>query len=104
MDMSNNPTLDFSEVRTVNAKIKFSFLGYNEKDELIIRLGFECEGSKTFVTVPISYLRLTKILDVLELRSWEEIQRKFARIKINGNYVIAFGNLIEDKWFNVKEG
>lgn len=89
--------------KIVNAKIKFTYLGYNDKDELFIRLGFECEGFKTYTTAPISYLAITKILDVLELRSWEEVQRKFARIQLEGSCVVAFGNLIEEKWFSVKE-
>lgn len=87
----------------INAKIKFTYLGYNDKNQLIVRLGFECEGSKTFTTGTIPFSFVPKILDVLELRSWEEVQRKFARIKLEGSNVVAFGNLIEDKWLKVKE-
>ena len=85
-----------------NAKIKYSFLGTDEEGTPLMQIGFDCKNGTVFSTNKITVLDtgfIKEILDTLEIRSWEELPRKFARIKIDDNKrVVAVGNLIEDKW------
>lgn len=92
--------IDFSE-KVYNAKIKFSFLGFDE-DNLTIwyKIGFDYEYG-TIITEKVclnSPEQIKNILNVLELRSWEELPRKYARIKINGKRIVAIGNVIGNNW------
>ena len=88
-----------------NAKIKFSYLGVDEEGTPVFQLGFECRSGFTLVTekrelVDVAFL--AEILNTLEVRSWEELPRKFARVKTNENKkVVEIGNLIEDKWVRI---
>lgn len=87
--------------RTVNAKIKYSYLGLDEYKNLVIELGFDCElGSVRTEKIELGETVLIEdLLDTLELQRWEDLPRKFARIKVNEmNRVIAVGNLIEERW------
>ena len=91
------------EEKTLNSKIKFSYLGLDENSTLVFQVGFECEGSRTYVTnkIPFNSVKIETLLNALELRSWEELPRKFARIRTQGNRIVAIGNVIEDRWFNI---
>ena len=91
-----------------NAKIKYSFLGVDESEIPLFYLGFEYKENqewKTVSTNKIVFMDTSFIKDLLmtlEVRSWEELPRKFARIKVKDNKVVAIGNLLEDKWVEVK--
>ena len=95
--------ISFGEERILNAKIKFSWLGLEENGSLTFQIGFDCENAKTFITSknPADIEKIKVLLNVLELRSWEELPRKFARIKLNGTRIVAIGNLIENKWLEL---
>ena len=41
---------------------------------------------------------IDSVLSVLDLRSWEEVARKFARIKVMEKQVTEIGNLIDNRW------
>lgn len=91
-----------------NAKIKFSFLGVDEEGILTTYLGFDYRDNYDWHTVKTNEIILLDIslikelLNALEVRSWEELPRKFARVKIENGKVIAVGNLLEDKWVEIK--
>ena len=91
-----------------NAKIKYSFLGVDESGALVAYLGFEYKENNEWQTIKTNEIVLLDpsfikdVLNVLEVRSWEELPRKFARIRIDGFKVGAIGNLIEEKWMEVK--
>ena len=86
--------------KTLNAKIKYSFLGLDENGSLIIQLGFDCElGTvQSNRTDFVDAYFIQEILNTLELQRWEDLPRKYARIKVEGNRVVAVGNLIEERW------
>lgn len=89
----------------INTKIKYSYLGTDEEGTPLMQIGFEGKNGATYATDKITFIDasfIRDILNTLEVRSWEELQRKFARIKVDGKRVIAIGNLIEDKWMEVK--
>ena len=89
----------------INAKIKFSFLGIDEEGTPLMQIGFDAKNGAQYVTDKVTFVDVSIIRDILntlEVRSWEELPRKFARIKLDGRRVVAIGNLIEDKWMEVK--
>ena len=92
------------EPKIYNAKIKFSYLGFDQDASMIWwQLGFDCEcGSFSTTKVCLYDLKqIANILSVLDLRSWEEVARKFVRIKVSDKQVVAIGNLIENKWIQI---
>lgn len=48
---------------------------------------------------------ISRILDVVGVYEWEQLCGRYIRIKHNGlgSTIDEIGNLIEDKWFNVRE-
>ena len=48
---------------------------------------------------------VSKILDVVGVDKWEDLKGKYIRIKDNGwgSTIDEIGNLMEDKWFNLRE-
>lgn len=48
---------------------------------------------------------ISKILEVVGVDTWEELPGKYIRIKDNcwGTTIDDIGNLMEDKWFNLRE-
>ena len=93
-----------------NAKIKFSFLGFDTNGVLCIQLGFECRNGVSYTSDKLMISDsdqdyyfcadiIKDILNVLELNRWEDLPRKFARIEVDDDgIVIAVGNLIEERW------
>lgn len=95
--------------KIVNAKTEFSFLGLSKfTRKFVVQLGFityESGEAKIVRTkeIEINDIKfITDILNYLELQRWEDIPRKFARIKIDTetNQVIALGHWMENKWIN----
>jgi hypothetical protein len=48
---------------------------------------------------------ISEILDVVGVDKWEELPGKYIRFKDNGwgSTIDEIGNIIEDKWFNLRE-
>lgn len=48
---------------------------------------------------------ISKILDVVGVDTWEQLDGKYIRIKDQGwgKTIDEIGNLMEDKWFNLRE-
>ena len=48
---------------------------------------------------------VSKILNVVGVDRWEDLKGKYIRIKDNGwgSTIDEIGNLMEDKWFNLRE-
>ena len=98
-----NNTIEFGASKIQNAKIKFTQSGINENDNLIMQIGFELAGGKVVVTNKFSFDgdKLKDILNVLELRKWEELPKKYARIEILNGTIIKIGNILNDKWVKI---
>lgn len=92
-------------MKIVNAKIKYSYLGFDDNGELTIELGFDCAlGTISTGKYCPSFWKssIEMLLNTLELQRWEDLPRKYARIEINDkNEIIRIGNVIEDKWVMV---
>lgn len=89
--------INFGEERIYNAKIKYSYLGFDSEKLLYIKIGVNTEDGE-FIFEDTKMLDIQNILETLELQSWEEVARKFCRVKVIGGKVVAIGNLIENKW------
>ena len=48
---------------------------------------------------------ISKILDIVGVDTWEDLPGKYIRIKDNGlgSIIEEIGNLMEEKWFNLRE-
>lgn len=48
---------------------------------------------------------ISKVLDVVGVDKWEQLSGQYIRIKDNGwgSTIDEIGNLMEDKWFNLRE-
>ena len=95
--------------KIINAKTEFSFLGLSKfTRKIVVQLGFityESGEAKIVRTkeIEVNDIKfITDILNYLELQRWEDIPRKFARIKIDTetNQVVALGHWMENKWIN----
>lgn len=53
----------------------------------------------------IGLVAMMHIMDVVGVKCWEDLDGKYCRVvePIGSGSVTTIGNLIEDKWFNIKE-
>lgn len=87
-----------------NAKIKFTWLGFEESGKLMFQIGFDSEKGTFTTTKKIGSMgRIEKLLFTLGVSNYEELSRKFARIEVDNKTVIAIGNIIESKWMSWEE-
>lgn len=54
---------------------------------------------------PKSMEAISKILETVGVDSWEELKGKYIRVKDNGlgKTIDEIGNLMEEKWFNLRD-
>ncbi len=66
--------------------------------------GYDRE-TKTRVFRAKSMEAVSKVLDVVGVDTWEQLPNKYIRIKDKGwgSTIDEIGNLMEDKWFNLRE-
>lgn len=59
----------------------------------------------TRICVAESMESIAKILDVVGVNKWEDLPGKYIRFEDNGwgSTVTKIGNIIDDKWFDLKE-
>lgn len=86
-----------------NAKIKFTQSGIGDNDTLIMQIGFELAGGKVVSTSKFAFdcEKMKDILNILELRNWEELPKKYARVKVLNDKVVSIGNILNDKWIKI---
>lgn len=48
---------------------------------------------------------ISHILNVVGVNNWEDLRNQYIRVKDNGwgSTIDEIGNLMEDKWFNLRE-
>lgn len=100
----NNNSIEFgNNINIVNAKIKFTQSGIEDNDNLMMQIGFEIAEDKLVCTnkLILDSEKMKSILNILELRNWEELPKKYARIGIQNNRVVKIGNIIQDKWIKL---
>ena len=98
-----NGSIEFGNEKIENAKIKFTQSGIGDGDSLIMQIGFELAGGKTVMTSKFVFDgdKMKNILNILELRNWEELPKKYARVAIQNERVVRIGNILNDKWVKI---
>lgn len=104
-----------------NAQITSTMLGREDHGIMtfFIFIKFDCVGcgiggyaldmydrtTKSRVFTPKGFEAISKILETVGVDKWEDLPGKYIRIKDNGwgSTVDEIGNLMEEKWFNIKE-
>ena len=104
-----------------NAVIESTFLGREDHGIMTffinIRFGATCCGvgmyaldgydkeTKSRVFSAKSMEAISKVLEVVGVDKWEDLKGKYIRFKDNGwgTTIDEIGNIIEDKWFNLRE-
>ncbi len=63
------------------------------------------KGQRKKVFLAKSMESISKVLDVVGVDRWEDLPGKYIRIEDNGlgSTINKIGNIIEDKWFDLKE-
>ena len=102
-----------------NVKIINTFLGKEEHgiltwyltvkgDGFVVSIGGYCldkydENKRKRIAYHKSFELIDRILEVVGVSTWEELQGKYIRVKINGFgcRVTKIGNLIKDDWLDV---
>lgn len=104
-----------------NAKIKSTMLGREGHGVMTFMIyinayGFSCgvggycldefnPATQTRVFRAESMEAISKVLEVVGVDKWEDLPGKYIRFEDNGwgSTVTKIGNIIEDKWFDLKE-
>ena len=68
-------------------------------------LGHGYLGAKEFDATSKGLVAMMRIMDVVGVERWEDMEGKYVRIVDNGlgSPVDTIGNIIEEKWFNQRE-
>lgn len=105
-----------------NAKITSTSLGYEDHGILTFGLCLDISGGggvvygsfaldeydeekKKRVCDAKSMECITEIMNVVGVENWEDLKGKYIRIQTNGwgSAIDKIGNLMEDKWFDIRE-
>lgn len=105
----------------LNAKIEFVSFGYEDHGILTFGLGLKLSGGGCVfggyaldeydkdrdrrVPTAKGFECLTEIINTVGVRNWEDLKDKYIRVVFNGYGagISKIGNIMEDKWFDVKE-
>ena len=98
--MNGSNSINFGKEITTNAKVRFTNSSVEDEGTLMVVIGFELPGGGLACTkkIPLSAERMKGILNALEVRSWEELPKKYARIVVVGDVVTKIGNILNEKW------
>ena len=96
-------------MKTKNAIIESTFLGKEDHGitTLILTLNYggSCQGfgmyNLNYPTYGIKFIE--RILEVLEVESWEGLKGTHCRVIADMHHTEAIGHIIKDQWFNPKE-
>ena len=93
-------SIEFGKEKIENAKIKFTQSGIGDNDNLAMLIGFELSESRTVFTNKFDFdsEKMKNILNVLEVRNWEELPKKYTRVCILNEKVVKIGNILNNKW------
>ena len=90
-----------------NAIIESTMLGREDHGIMTFMIFIKSDkwGTKTRVFQAKSMEVISKILEVVGVKTWEELPGKYIRFEDRGlgSTVTKIGNIIEDEWFDIVE-
>lgn len=68
-------------------------------------IGHGYQGADKFTATGDGLEAMMRIMDVVGVDTWEDLNGKYVRVKTDGwgKKVDVIGNIMKDKWFNIKE-
>ena len=95
-------------METKNAVIDHTFLGVEDHNVLTYFLHLKGEGwgqglGGYFCDHEFLALSIRRILETLEVSSWEGLPHTHVRIKGDRCQIHSIGHILKDQWYNVKE-
>ena len=62
-------------------------------------------GAEHFDATDKGLTAMMKIMDVVGVEKWEDLEGKYCRVKSGGwgSSIKIIGNIMDDKWFNIEE-
>ncbi len=105
----------------INAKIRYVSISMADHGVLTFNLGLDlgasfcCFGgyvighgyldAKEFDATDKGLTAMMKIMDVVGVEKWEDLEGKYCRVKSDGwgSSIKIIGNIMDDKWFNIEE-
>lgn len=68
-------------------------------------IGYGYLGSEEFEATDKGLTAMMHIMDTIGVEKWEDLVGKYCRVKSDGwgNSISIIGNIMEDKWFDIKE-
>jgi len=64
--------------------------------------GYACDASSGEKSSNFMVKSIRKILETLEVDTWEELPGKYCRIKRKDGMIVEVGHITKNKWFNIK--
>lgn len=109
--------MDIENAKIINTRISMADHGCLTFDLILEGSSWGCSyggycigrgylGAKDFTASSGNGLvAMMKIMDTVGVERWEDLKGKYVRCKIKGwgGTIDEIGNLIEDKWFNIRE-
>ena len=102
-----------------NARIQSTMLGREDHGIMTFMInissdGFYCgvggycldrfdSAKQTRVFRAESMEAISKVLEVVGVDKWEDLPGKYIRFEDNGSIITKIGNIIEEKWFDIRE-
>jgi len=91
-----------------NARIEYAFLGFEDHNIFTCMIGLKIDGCQQgFGGYDLRNkecsLFLGRILEVVGVREWKDLQGKYCRAKRDNGLIVEIGHIIDDKWFNPKQ-
>lgn len=96
-------------MKIVNGKIAETFLGFEDHGIFTFVISIEIEHYRQgFGLYSIeSAFALKQVLNTVGVRSWEELEGKYVRVKyLSDEYnekIHAIGHIMEEKWFSFED-
>lgn len=98
-----------SDTKIVNAKISKTMLGHMDYGYMSFVLSLEFDGvHQGFGTYDLRFYTIDlieKILNVVGVQTWEELEGKVIRIEKGpwGSSITRIGNVLKDEWLDMDE-
>ena len=91
-----------------NAKVDSTWLGYEDHNipsfSIGLSMGAGHQGYGGYDLRCYNWAKwMSAILDIFEVRKWENLVGQPCKVRRDGGMIVAIGNLMEDEWLTKKD-